>query len=172
VSVANPLSLERERMARTARTMSIAHEYAAGEPLYKIMRRYNVAAGTICNIARKFGILKRNGCMSDVRERVGEMYRAGSKLADIVKETGVDRKTIWVIAREAGLPLRRAPNGQGQRHAKTAAAKGVGQYPTDGHLADSASQGNRTNGPRPHRGTKEKGARKRTRDEIASARSR
>jgi len=99
MSVANPLSIERERMARLARQMKIAEEYAAGEPLHKIKRRYGVAEATICNIARKFGLYKRYGTLAFVRKRVLELYKSGMKCKDIISETGVDRKTIWVIAR-------------------------------------------------------------------------
>jgi len=115
MSVANPLSIERERMARLARTMRIAEEYRSGEPIYRICRRYNVAAGTVCNIARKFGILKRNGCIKDVRDHVLELYKSGMKCKDIVLQTGIDRKTIWVIAREANLSLRRERSAKEKR---------------------------------------------------------
>jgi len=108
MSWANPLSIERERMARAARQMQIVEEYAAGEPLHKIVKRYDVAASTICRLARKFGIYKRYGCAKEVRARVVKLYRRGTKIKAIVEETGVDRKTIWVLAREAGLPLRRS----------------------------------------------------------------
>ena len=43
------------------------------------------------------------------RERIIEMYRAGKKTADITKETGASRSTIYFVLREEGVvPHRRS----------------------------------------------------------------
>jgi len=61
----------------------------------------------VCNIARRHGIRKRYSALDQVRRNaVITLYKTGVAIAVIRERTGLDRKTIWKIAKAAGLPLR------------------------------------------------------------------
>jgi hypothetical protein len=99
-------SLTLDRAAREARYAGVEQEYADGVPIASIADKYGISEAYVIKIARAAS-LTRNKSRRLLKPVVVDMYRRGDRVADIVEATGVDRKTVWAFAKEAGLELRR-----------------------------------------------------------------
>jgi hypothetical protein len=96
------MEIDKER--QITRRMSIAEDYQNGVPLDKICIDYGVSLAYVGKVRKDFNLTKRRpGASPEVRDAVAKDYEAGVKINDIALRHNVDRKTIWVIAKERGL---------------------------------------------------------------------
>lgn len=104
----NALSMEHDRRRRMTRVLRVAELYQRGVPMADIAREYEIALPTVAKYARAMGVAKRRpGNVPEVRAAVARDYAAGAPTRAICAAHGVDRKTLWVICKQAGLALRR-----------------------------------------------------------------
>lgn len=102
------LSLVHDIRRRNIRHAEIANDYLRGDQISEIAKRYDISEGHVGTIRALYDLPKRKpGVNPETRENIAAMYRAKVPIKDIKKLTGCDRKTIWVIAREYNIPLRR-----------------------------------------------------------------
>jgi hypothetical protein len=102
------LSIQRDYERRWTRNVAILRDYNAGLPTNAIAAKYEMSIGGISRIARHMGCKKRRpGNSPETRKAVEIEYRSGRKIKDICDDHGVDRKTVWVICQQAGVPLRK-----------------------------------------------------------------
>lgn len=102
------VDLNNERFLGRLRRDMILADYLAGHPVKLIAEKYGVKEPTVCMTARRAGYgPSRNRNRKSIKPPVVDAYRRGVPIKDIVAEFEVDRKSIWVWAMEAGVPLRK-----------------------------------------------------------------
>lgn len=112
----NALSMEHDHRRRMTRMVAVATQYQKGVPIAKISEEFQIAQATVTKYARTLGCAKRRpGADPRVRRAVAKDYAEGVPIKQICAAHGVERKTLWVICKEAGLPLRQP---KGNSHGK------------------------------------------------------
>lgn len=107
VVVKSHLSMNHDRERQWTRRVAIYQEYLDQVPMYKIAAKYGVCMGTVGKIAREFDAPKRKpGASPEVRTRVVVAYQTEEPIREIIARERIDRKTLWVIVKEAEIPLR------------------------------------------------------------------
>lgn len=110
--IESSLSAQLDKSRRHTRVLSVVMDYVNGEPLAIISERYDLAGGTISGYARAAGVPARRGPLPKQKElEIAALYKSGTKIKDICDQTGVDRKTVWIVARKRGLKLRNKSGG-------------------------------------------------------------
>ena len=108
------LDIAIDNARRLERILAIVADYRKGKPIAAICMKYGISAGYVGNLRRRFDLEKRRpGLIPEVRKQIAIAYAAGVPIKEIVKRYGTDRKTIWVITKEAGISNRQARNGKG-----------------------------------------------------------
>jgi len=110
------LSIVHDIRRRNVRDAEIVTDYLRGDAISEIAGRYDLSEGSIGRIRRKYELPKRKpGADPQTRDDVAAMYRAKVPIKDITAKSGCDRKTIWIIAKEYDIPLRRPHRHKARR---------------------------------------------------------
>jgi uncharacterized protein YjcR len=127
------LDIAHDNGRRIERILEIVAEYRAGRPIASIVRKYGISPGYIGNLRRRFDLPKRRpGLIPEVREKVAKAYADGVPIKEIVERYGVDRKTVWIVAKDSGLQLR-------QQHRKPAKAAEIRAFFAEGGNNEATS---------------------------------
>mgnify|MGYP001288035346 CR=1 FL=1 len=87
--------------------LAALHMYKDGRPLAEIEARLGVSKAYVSKLATEEGINRNRPITADDRKLIAALYKADVPLKDITERSGRDRRTIWKIAKEAGLQLRK-----------------------------------------------------------------
>jgi transposase-like protein len=110
------LSIVHDIARRNVRHAEIVTDYLRGDAISEIAERYDLSEGSIGRIRALYNLPKRKpGVDPEVRDDVAALYRAKVPIKEIRERTGCDRKTIWIIARERHLKLRRPHHHRARR---------------------------------------------------------
>jgi hypothetical protein len=82
-------------------------DYIAGDPVWKIAKRYGLTAKTVRKRARLFGVPPRKVKVEGAwAKRIVRLYLRGIEWGDICRVEEIDRRTLTEVLRREGVRLR------------------------------------------------------------------